>query len=758
MKKAILLLAVALALAMIPCAALAASGDANIARYADLMERCGDYVRGGCALDGALYLYGQSHLFAWRPGDADVTALEFALPEADEGEERALLRVASDGDGLWALCARSELDDGDRSLLGAELWPLEIDGGAARFGDAVELDIDELTWEEGGQSAFVQVNDACWIGDYLALFVYDPYFEPAVYVVDTRDGDGWYVDDLGDAGDVEGIAAFGDQLLIEVTDYGAHAMKFFLYDPERDALESACAPVQMAQGADEPYGGFAYSERSGQLFYLTDGHLMAAEGFDFADAETLSELSMAFYDLRGSMLLSGGCYVCVSNQITCVRPIEIGAPVSAKLVVQDPGNSDAVTAAFYGFGSVRGDVSVAINRESWDVSRMVEAMMNRDDSRDIFVLSVSDEAYGALFDRGFMAELDDAAITSAVARMYPAVRAAITRNGAVMAVPVSAYGWLPALDYEGFEKIGIARADVPDTWKGLLELLPELPAMLPEDGSVHIFSEYSDADTVRSEFITQILECWRTQFNAAGMEPRYDDPELAELLNLAMGLDYGALGLSDYGDEYEFDREGGRSYVLFKPGAGCTLGSFRGEGEPALLRAKSDLEPCIPLQVTVAFVNPYSKQRDAAQAFLAELLSDLAPEASYNLSDAQNEPLRDSRARESLEKANARLEELRSMLASASAVNAPAIEEEIAAVEREIEELEASSWRISAESIAWYRAHAAYLSVDRYNYLNAAEGGELSGMIEQLLAGRMDAPGFLKEADRMARMRQMEGN
>lgn len=757
MKKAIRIFAAVLALAPLPRVALAVSGDANVASYANLMEKYGDYARGGCALDDALYLYGQSHLFAWRPGDSDVTALELALPEADEGEERALVRVASDGEGLWALCTLSELDDGDKSLLGAELWPLEIDGGAARFGDAVELDIDELTWEENGESAFVQVNDACWVGGYLMLYVYDPYFEPAVYAVDAEDGSGWYVDDLSDAGDVEGIAAFGDRLLIEATDYSAHAMQFFLYDPESDALESACAPVPMAQGADEPYGGFACNAQSGQLFYLAGGHLMAAEDFDFANAETLSELSMAFYDLRGSMLLSSGRYVCVSNSITCVRPIETGAPVRAQLVIQDPGSSDAVTAAFYGFGSARGDVAVAINRESWDVSHMVEAMMNRDDSRDIFVLPASDEAYGALFERGFMARLDDAAITSAVARMYPAVQAAIARGGDVMAVPVSAYGWLPALDYEGFERIGIARADVPDTWLGLLELLPRLPAMLPKDGSVHIFSEYSDVDTVRNEIITQILECWRTQFNAAGMEPRYDDPELAELLNMALTLDYEALGLSDYGEEYEFDNEDGKSCVLFKSSAGCTLGGFSGEGEPALLRAKSDLEPCIPLQVSVAFVNPYSKQRDLAQAFLVELLNDLAPEASYNLSDAQSEPLRDSRAKESLDRASARVEELRTMLASAEAVDAPAIEDEIAAGEREIEALEAKSWRISAESIAWYRAHAAYLTVDRYNYLNAAEGGELSGMIQQLLAGRTDTSSFLKEADRMVRMRQAEG-
>ena len=91
MKRIALILAAAIALAaMLPGAALAAAGDANIARYDDVRERYRDYVRGGCALGDVLYLVGTEHLFTWRAGEADVTALEFSLPEADEGERRDL--------------------------------------------------------------------------------------------------------------------------------------------------------------------------------------------------------------------------------------------------------------------------------------------------------------------------------------------------------------------------------------------------------------------------------------------------------------------------------------------------------------------------------------------------------------------------------------------------------------------------------------------------------------------------------------------
>lgn len=128
----------------------------------------------------------------------------------------------------------------------------------------------------------MQVNALCWLGDYLMMYVYDPCGESVLYALDARSGEGRYVDGVKD---VNSIARYEDRLLIESINDSEGIMEFYLYDPESGELASACAPVAMAEGSYEPYGGFAYSPESGRLFYLTGGSLMAAEDFDFANAE-----------------------------------------------------------------------------------------------------------------------------------------------------------------------------------------------------------------------------------------------------------------------------------------------------------------------------------------------------------------------------------------------------------------------------------------------------------------------------------------
>ena len=67
MKRAwIAFLALALA-ALIPGAALAAAGDAEIRADGEILTEYSDGLTGACALDGTLYLCGLNHIFSYDP-------------------------------------------------------------------------------------------------------------------------------------------------------------------------------------------------------------------------------------------------------------------------------------------------------------------------------------------------------------------------------------------------------------------------------------------------------------------------------------------------------------------------------------------------------------------------------------------------------------------------------------------------------------------------------------------------------------------
>ena len=752
------LLALLLA-ALIPCAALAAQGDANIAREEDMRERFKDYIYGGCVCGDTLYLYGGEHFYTYHVGDADLEAVEFTLPEAGENEYRNLQRLFSDGEALYALCAVQHSDEDSYELRAAEIYPVEVGADAATFGDPVQLNIDKLAVSYGGeQTYFIQVNDVCFVDGYLMMYVYSDDGYGAVYALDIETGEGDFLEDVDE---VRGIAAYGDQLLLISYDYDARVNKFSLYDPASESLSEACPPVEMQRSIN----GIAYSRESGRLFYMSEGYVMAAEDFDFDNAQRVAELSTSYYSDSSGQLLPGDYYVSIGYECTSIRSTAPDALPETRITVRGSGYSDSLMAAYYSFGNSHGDAAVVLDQSYYHPEEIIEAMMSRDSSVDIYMLSVSGAAYDALYNRGFMVELDNPEIVSAVEGMYPAIREVLTRDGDVVAIPVNLYGWTLGIDYQGFEKLGIAREDVPDNWPELLDLLPQLPDMLPESGNIRIFEDYINQDSARSQLMSSLLESWRIHWMAAEGEVTYDAPELVEMFEKIMEMDYEALGLPEGDDEdVVMYRMGGydgedRNYTLFEMNVGCTIGNFYSTAEPALMSVVPGEAGEVPLQLSVAFVNPFSENVELAQEFLVELLRNMGNRLAYNLSDALNEPVRNPYSLEWIEQNQEELEKLRESLETAEPVDVPDIEQQIADMEAMLENMETYSWDISAKDIEWYRTHADYLTVERYDFLQAAdEDGELNSLSEQMMAGRVSPADFLKEVDRKVRMRAREGN
>ena len=756
------LLALALA-ALLPCAALAAPGDVNLAQNDEMRDKYQDGVYGGCVAGDALYLYGSEHIYTYRIGDADLTAVEFQLPEAGEQEYRGLQKMFSDGEDLYALCVLSYYGDDGYGVRGAQIYPVEIGEDAAAFGEPVELDISELVVSYGGdESYFMQINGACCVGGYLMLYGYSDDGEEVLYQLDMETGEGFFVEDVGR---VRCITAYGDdQLLIQTVDYEVDSYTFLLYDPRTESMAEGCPPVSIDREA--AIGGIAYSSESGRLFYMSGGYVRAAEDFDFENAQQVAELSTLYYSEDSGLLLPGDYYVNVSYEGTSIRATDPDALPETRITVRGGGYAESLMSAYYSVGNTHGDVAVVLDQTYMEPGAIIEAMMSRDATVDIFMVSVAGEAYDALYNRGYMVELDNAEIVSAVEGMYPAIREVLTCDGDVVAIPLSIYGWTLGLDYEGFEKLGVAREDMPDSWSGLLDLLPELAEELPEDGSIRFFDDYYTQATVRESLVDAVLESWRIHQSAAGREASYGSPELIELLEKVMALDYEALGVpEDSEDEDEryrvvsYSSSRDRSYTLLETSVGCTIGNFYSNCEPALLSVIPGEPGEMPLSVNVAFVNPFSENVALAQEFLVELMKHMSNDTAYNLSDEKNEPIRYSYTLESMREYQETLDKLRAELETADPVDVPDIEEQISDTERILEDLDRYGWEIPQKDIDWYRAHADSIAVKRYDFLYAADdNGELSDLAEQFFAGKISAGNLLEEIDRKVRMRAREGN
>lgn len=740
--------------------AQAATGDKNFARNEGIFQELGDYARSGCVAGDALYLCGRSHIFSYRIGDDGLEAAAFSLPSAGENEARELVRLFADGDRLCALISVVRLAEGAYGPVRLEIAEVEIDGGEARFGDPAEASVEGLTISYGEDSSeLATMSGAVCAGGRLFLHVSAYGENGRIYALELNGGEGAFLD----VENVWGMTAWEDGgLLIETYDYGMQRLEFLIYDPEADSLTPACAPAQ----TDGAPNGIAYSRESGRLFYMKDGYVMAAADFDFDGAQPVAEMFMRYSDEAESMLLPGDAYVCCGYYDgTSIRSTASEALPEKLVTVQSAGVNDVQMNAYYDFNAAHDGAAVILKEDYREDSAIIEAMMNRDSSVDVYILSVATEAFDALYKRGYMVGLDAEEIVAAVDGMYPAIRDALTRDGEIIAVPAMLYGWTLGLDYEGFEKIGIPRDQIPSDWSGFLDLLPELPDLLPEDGSVRIFADYYTQRQVRMELVNGIIDSWHRYLNAAGEEVYYDVPELGEALEKVMALDLGAMGLpaGDEDDPYVMitvvGGGGDRTYTLVNPDAGCTIGNRSGSNEPAQLSVIPGEASPVPLGLTVAIVNPFSQNIDLAQEYLAELYRNLDIYTLYNLSAQLNEPVRNRYYQQNVENVQADIESARGELAAADPVDAPMWEERIALLEEQLETIEEYGWDISPQEIAWYRAHDSELFVSRYNYVDVVyESGEFSDLVQQFLAGRIDADAFLKELDRRVRMKAREEN
>ena len=180
------LLALVLAAILVPGAAMAAAGDADLGTSQELVSAYNDALVGACEMDGALYLCGMTNIYTYDPDAGELVPAAFA-PEFDEGETAYSAGIVSDGEQLYVLEPVYYTEDGDYSADRLDLIPVTLDGGEAEIGEPLEIDADDLINEVASDfSMFIDLPGCCWAGDYPVLLTEDQG-RRQVYVVDPEE-------------------------------------------------------------------------------------------------------------------------------------------------------------------------------------------------------------------------------------------------------------------------------------------------------------------------------------------------------------------------------------------------------------------------------------------------------------------------------------------------------------------------------------------------------------------------------------------
>lgn len=738
---------------MLSMTAFAAQGDAILAHD---ME--GVYISGIFVGGDVLYLHGGDCLYTWQVGQSGLTKYEWdgdLSAFAEEGEEvRAYDPIVfADGETLYAIHMIYGVGE-QETINGAVFSRVVLDpAGKATFEDSRRVEWPEELVETGeGYASAKNLQNLFAQNGKMYFSVYGQMGEQ-IYAMDMET---MALEALPFQNPDVFVPYSEGRILVKSYSSGSMGYELVAYDCESGQSQTLCT-------FEENISGFAADLQSGAIYCVSGGAVCQIDPQTGEIGEPLTDMPLTVYMNIPGWILEGQYYVYNANEGVVVRNTRPEQRASRQLKVVDGTWLDPLMDAYFDFTNAHGDVSVMISRDYADRENIIEDMMNRDSSVDLYILSTTESAYSALLERGFMAELDGSEkLTKMVQDTYPSLLKQLTRDGKLVAVPVQASCWMVSVNEQALKKIGLTLDDVPDNWSDFLDFLAdELPKHLTPGCGVSLFYEEMTAQDVRRQLFDQIFNDYQAYADATMETPSFDTPLLRSLLEKLERIDFAALGYEEAPQQGAAASvmvfSSGDSSQLFDFYTGASFGNFYSENKPLLMSMDAQSPKIMTLDMDVAFVNPFSENLDLAIELLENLCDRLPQTTLYNLSPNLNEPVRRPGAEESLRDAQDNYDSVKKQYDEAEPVDRQVLEESLKDAEQWLEYAERDSWLISQEQIDWVRANDDNLMPRSASWLYRDASGDAYELVQQYLDRQISAAQFLQNVDKKVRMMQMEG-
>ncbi|MBR4442072.1 MAG: carbohydrate ABC transporter substrate-binding protein [Clostridia bacterium] len=772
MKKLIaMLLALALVLGMAP-AALASEGDVTLF-HADNNEGRGyDSVENCMLLNGRVYYTVGYELCVY-----DIVTKTTETYDASEIVESAAMESEADdeyddegnyidiyretaawfmhGDDIYAVVNIRAYSDSGSTLDGGYVYRLELADGKAQL---VESDLPRLNWssmtEDYGNYVYSRwAQNSFASGDSLYIQTYDDDGNNVLEVFDLTTGQNSerYIQDL-----YEMVPAGDGRLIVMQYNWSEETAHFAFYDPASESLEPA-ADYPIDQTNYNLPNGVCYRAENDTLYYVLSGEIWAAQGFDFGGAVSVNDSPVSGGN-GITQMTDDGFLLLWDWQTVVLRNTDPAKRSEITLYVKDYVYIDALDNAYYDYTNAHGDVSVVISRNG-SRSDILQAMMNRDSSVDIYCMDMSASEYNAVFNRGYMAELDSSAkLTEKIDSMYPAISEALKKDGHLYAVPANAYGYTIGVQLEALEKLGMTLDDLPGTWDEFFDFLAELPAKL-EGKDVRAFESWYDQRDLRYQLFGSLLESYQNYINAGEAEYAFNTPLLKGLIDRIETIDYEALGVIEmsYDEETDtwYDNYDDRTPLFVSSVSVTVQGYSAGE---TLLLSFGDEAPRASFYLRVAFVNPFSKHVPEAIEMLEVMLDDINQSSQYTFYPDMNEPIHYPDYEEYKVNLAQWLEEAKKARDEMDEEYQADYDEYIAYLENEIANIEDTYWMFSPQEIEAYERRVPYLSPVTYDFTNEISGEDENfyDLIQRYYDGQIGVEELLAAIDKKVQMMRME--
>ena len=531
MKK---MLSILLALALMLGAAALAEGNVTIAVQG--MNDFNDYIQSMVVYGDRLLLSSWDRLYTWDNATRKLTEVD------GYGELESTLT----GDGLYRMATVTD-SDGNASNQLVEL--LIADDGALSLGEVIDLgDALCITESDGDQtySYTRSLSNPCSFGNTLYALSYGDELELLALNLEDETVETLTLDVDGD---VQSIAPYTEgKLLMIGSNYNVDPVEtaLLVYDTQTEEITEL---GKMPRDGYNTPSAICYDEARSKVYYVLSGSVWRMDISDdgFGTPEEFGDMPLESYSNSVAVMM-GDWYILSSYDGVVGRDVTLDKMPPQRLRIINSNYAESIKTAYYAFTDKHPEYMVSIS-DNLDESTLLQSMMNRDSSVDIYTISSSSSALSALMNRGYLAELGSSEkLTAAVDSLYPFIGDFCKKDGQLCLMPFSGYATGMTVDIKALtEKLGYTKEDVPTSWKQLFELINDIAAnkKLEEAPEVSFVMEGYTQQDLRNMIFSNMMSDYYTWLDQSEENLTNGTPVLLELCDQAL------LGRTDVRDRLD---------------------------------------------------------------------------------------------------------------------------------------------------------------------------------------------------------------
>lgn len=750
MKKCLAAL-LCLVIMLLPMTAFAAEGDLLITTSSS--DILGTSVMTACGVGDTLYImtYDRDAVFAQKAGESTPTKYTIDLDLTGGENGYTTLYLLSDGTQPYLMVNYTDYS-GETNVSTLTVYSLTFADGQASTEAICAPDWNTLDVAE----EYFYINSCIGVPGGAMLRTYSNWGDGIVYFLNYSDGSLTLIEDVQN---VYAMTAYTDnRVLFETFDYSQmDEASLLIYDPADGSVENV---VTFTVSNYNPLDGLAADTETGDVYCIVNGEIRKVDLTDGSVSDGISSMPLDISSSSLGYILTGGWYAFATYDGYTIRNLNAESQATKRLVIADGSYTTVVNNGYYQYVNEHGDTNVILTRDSNSFSNLVESMMNKDSSVDVYILPSTTSDYSAVHDRGYMAELGNGeALTDLYNNMNEGIKQDCTVNGAFSALPIDTTYWSVYVNPKVLAKLGVTVDDVPTNWSDMLDFLKSLEPKFSADSTLSLFDPYTSTQYARMNLFEAIFQSYQALVNVDAQS--VSAQTLVEILNKLDALDFAALGQptdeeieqEDYDPGYDTDS------FLMTTNMGTSLDYIISDSQyPMIFSLTADTPAYLEVDCYIAFINPYTTNLEGAQAFMETLCSNLEEGTLYGLRTDKTEPYPNPNYESTLKDTQDYVDQVQKQLDEADEADKQAYEEQLKDAQASLEYVKGLQYLIDEETISWIAAHAQNMVIKGQNWLYSDSDGECYNQVSQYTQGLITAQELVNNIDAKIRMMILEGN